>query len=138
MIEKFGLFSLAERGYAVPLVRLLRVLDSPRSEFIPLIPQEMAGMVVVDDEIIPLVESALFPGVPAGKALAAEFKVLVATEYGTVALPAEGTIGVVAADRCVLGAAERFAGFLPEAINYRRKEYLVLDVDAFTMSLIRP
>jgi len=137
MNGKLGLFRLADAGYAVPIRYLLRVLEKTRPYFLPLIPQGLAGMLVVDGEIVPLVDSCWLPEVSAGKSLAAEFKVLVATEYGTVALPADLTVGVVAVERCGLVRIDEVPGFLPEAVSYRQNNYLVLNVDAFTMGLIR-
>jgi hypothetical protein len=138
MDGKLGLFRLAGVGFAVPLRRLLCVLDRVKAEPLPLLPKGMAGMLVIEDEIIPLVHSGFLPGVDDGVALAAEFKVLVTTEYGTLALPADVTVGVVAQNRCEALAHDPVADFWPEAVGYRQNRYLVLNVDIFIMDLICP
>ena len=128
---KCGLFRLEGCGFAVPLERLVRVVDRGLSEYLPLTPDQMAGMLVLDDEIIPLLESSLFPGVSPGKSLSAEFKVLIFTEYGTVALPADVTVGIVVRGCCEMLRVEPVEGFMSEALSYRDHCYQVLDVDSF-------
>ncbi len=139
MSRKLGLFRLADCGYAVPLDRLLRVVDRGFCTTLPLIPDGMAGMLVLDDEIIPLLDSNWLPGVVVGKGLSAGFKVLIATEYGPVALPADTTVGIVAENRCErIVSGQETADFFPDSVNYRDNHYQVLNADIFMLSLIRP
>ena len=139
MSRKLGLFRLANYGYAVPLERLLRVVECGFCATLPLAPDGMAGMLVFDEEIIPLLDSNWLPGVDDGKGLNAGFKVLIATEYGPVALPADTPVGIVAESRCERVASEQeAAGFFPDSVHYRDNCYRVLNTDVFMLSLIRP
>ncbi len=138
MNRKLGLFRLGSCGYAVPLNCLLRVVDSGYSLFLPLVPDGMAGIFVLDDEIFPLLDSGWLPGVASGRGLDADFKVLISSDYGPVALPAEMTIGIVAENRCELIPSAGEPVFFPESVSYRDKSYQVLNVDQLIMSLSRP
>lgn len=138
MKGKIGLFRLGDYGFAVPLNRLLRVVDCGCFAPLPLIPVGMAGVLILDGALIPLLDSAWLPGVAAGKGLTADFKVLIATEYGPVALPADTTVGIVAGNRCQpVAPVQETADFFPDSVSYRDRRYLVLNVDVFMMSLIR-
>jgi chemotaxis signal transduction protein len=139
MIRKLGLFRLADSGYAVPLSRLLRVVDCGYCAPLPLIPEGMAGMLVLDDEVVPLLDSDWLPGVAADMGLSADFKVLIATEYGPVALPADATVGIVAESRCELVTPEQeTADFFSDSVSYHDNRYHLLSTDLFITSLIRP
>ncbi len=138
MNERLGLFRMAACSYAVPLGRLLRVIDNGRVEPLPLTPDRMSGMLIVDNRVVPLLDSAGLPGVEAGKELGAGFQVLLATEYGTIALPADTTVGIVAETRGKWIAGDQdVTGFLPEYFYYRKNRFLVLNVDDFIMDLVR-
>ena len=138
MNRKLGLFRLGDSGYAVSLNCLLRVVDSGYARFLPLAPDGMAGIFVLDDVIFPLLDSGWLPGVASGKGVGAGFKVLVSSDYGPVALPADITIGIIAENRCELILSVDGADFFPESVSYRDKSYQVLNVDQLLMSLSRP
>lgn len=139
MSRKLGLFRIKNSGYAIPLDRLLRVVECGFCAILPLAPKGMAGILVLDDEVIPLLDSNWLPDVVAGQGLSAPFKVLLATEYGPVALPADTTIGIVPESRCERGVLEQgLADFFSDSVSYRGNRYQVLNVDVFMVSLIRP
>lgn len=138
MRGKLGLFHLQGRGYAVPLGHLLRVVDNGYVSPLPLLPVGIAGMLVLENEIIPLLDSDWLSGVSAGWGLQAEFKVLVATEYGLVALPADQTVGIVAESRCLQIDSVPQAGFMTTDLGYCEKRYQVLNLDLFIMNLVHP
>ncbi len=139
MSRKLGLFRLENCGYAVPLDRILRVVDCGFCTTLPLISDRMAGMLVLDDEVIPVLDSNWLSGVAAGQGLNAGFKILLTTEVGTVALPADMTVGLVAENRYEHVTSEQeTTKFFPESISYRNNRYRVLNVDVFMLSLIRP
>lgn len=138
MRGRLGLFRLAGCGYAVSLERLLRVVDGGRVAKLPLTPVRLAGMLVVGDEVIPLLDSDWLPGVVAGKSLSAGYQVLVSTEYGTVALPADTTIGIVAEGRGDRSPVDQEgADYFSDCFYYRDSSYQVLNIDVFIMDLIR-
>lgn len=137
--NKLGLFCLGNYGYAIPLKSLLRVVDGGLSVPLPLVPDAMAGMLVLDGQIIPLLDSNWLPGVEAGRGLSASFKVIITTEYGSVALPADATIGIAAEDRCErVTSGQECTSFFTESISYRDNLYQMLNTDPFIMNLIRP
>lgn len=138
MKGRLGLFRLAGANYAVPLERLLHVIDNIRVESLPLVPEGLAGMLVVDDEVVPVLDSCWLPGARTGCGAGADYQVLVTTELGPVALPADATVGIVAESRGERGRAEpENETFLRESFSYRGSRFLILDIDVLVMSLIR-
>ncbi len=139
MSRRLGLFRLENCGYAVPLDRILRVIDCGFCTTLPLVSDRMAGMLILDDEVIPVLDSNWLSGVTTGQGLSADFKILITTEVGTVALPADMTVGIVAENRYEHVASEQeTTDFFLESICYRSNRYRVLNVDVFMLSLIRP
>ena len=138
MRERLGLFRLSGCDYAVPLDRLLRVVEKGRVDFLPLMPPKMAGMLIVDDEIVPVLDSEALPGVSADAGSQIDYQVLVATECGPMALPADTTVGIVAESRGRWeNIDQKVRGFLPDIFCYNKSRFLVLNVDDFVMDLIR-
>ncbi len=138
MRERLGLFRLAGCGYAVPLERMLRVVDHYRLEQLPLCPEPMAGMLILDSEIVPLLGTSWLLTTASGSIGDATFAVLIATEYGTLALPADATVGIVAVGRGGWAEGEdQVDYFQAKSFSYRGSQYPVLNVDQFVMSLIR-
>jgi chemotaxis signal transduction protein len=138
VIRKVGLFRIGNSGFAVPLERLLRIVSDGFSSALPLIPEGMAGILVLDNEIIPVCDSNRLSAVASGNGLNAAYKILIVTEYGTVALPADMTVGIVAENRCERVASSQEDGVSPGSIRFRDNLYQVLHIDTFMMKLIRP
>lgn len=126
------------KGYAVHLGRLLRVEDSGEAFRVPLTPDGVVGALVVDGDLVPMLDSSWLTGVADGRNTVVPYKVLIATEFGPVALPADTTIGIVAAGRGEWVTSEQEFEYLQSKVfRYRGGEYSVLDVDMFIMSLSR-
>lgn len=137
-MDRYGLFRLSGAGYAVPLERLLRIEQSDQVIWLPLMPDEMAGMLMSRDQPVPLLASGWLPGAATEVGLDVPYKVLIATEYGPVALPADVTIGIVSPGRGTWVETDpETAYFQPASFCYRGREYPVLNVDMFIVSLAR-
>ncbi len=139
MSGRIGLFRFENIGYAIPLERLLRVVDSGVCSALPLVPVGIAGMLIQDNEIIPLLKSSWLMDNLVGDELSSAYKVIIATEYGPIAFPADATVGIVAEDRCSrVDFEEESARFFSEGVSYRDNRYQVLDTELLMNSLIRP
>jgi len=138
MMDRYGLFRLESGGFAVPLERMLRVIEAGQVTWLPLMPEQMAGMLIVDKRPVPLLDTSWLHGTKVGAGLSAPYQVLIATEFGPVALPADTTVGIVATGRGIWASAECDREyFLSESFCYRGGIYPVLNVDKFIMSLTR-
>jgi chemotaxis signal transduction protein len=137
MNNRLGLFSLQGHSYALALSRLLRVIEAGCVYPLPLVPSGVAGMLLQEHELVPLLGSgwliASAPAVPA-----ARYQVVIASEYGAMALPADTTLGIVAESRGNWQpAAESGPGFLSDRFCYQGVSYRVVNIDALAVSLIR-
>lgn len=134
-MSRFGLFSIAGLNYAVPLPRLLRIDQQARCFRLPKLPQGVAFILVDGARLIPLLSLQQFSGTGAGNS-AAEYVVLVESEYGTVALPADETRGIVAEQKGQIRyLAESDAAAKAGEFNYRQNTFILLDIDYLTKSL---
>lgn len=135
MNDRLGLFGLLGSGYALSLPRLLRVIEGVCVYSLPLVPPGVAGMLIQGHELVPLLDSGwLTAATPA----AARYQVVVASEYGAMALPADTTLGIVAESRGNWQPeAEARPGFLSDRFCYQGVSYRVVNIDALAASLIR-
>lgn len=137
MTERLGLFSFTGNGYALPLSRLVRVLETGHVYPLPLVPQGVEGMLIHGSELVPLLGCRwltrdVMPVV-------AGIQVVVASEYGTMALPADKSQGIVTESRGNRQpVTESESDFWVDNFFYQGGSYRVVNIDALAASLIRP
>lgn len=138
MNNRLGLFSLQGNGYAVSLARLLRVVEAGCVYPLPLVPPGVAGMLIQGRELVPLFDSGWLIAVAPAAPPVVRYQVVVASEYGSMALPADTTLGIVAESRGNRQPeVESRSGFLSESFCYQGVSYRVVNIDALAVSLIR-
>lgn len=138
MNNRLGLFSLQGHGYALSLARLLRVAEGCCVYPLPSVPRGVAGMLVEGGELVPLLGSSWLCAALSAAPTAARYQILVASEYGTMGLPADTTLGIVAESRGDWQPdAELRPGFLSDRFFYQGVSYRVVNIDALAVSLIR-
>ena len=137
-MNRFGLFRSGGLDYAIPLVRLIRVLPAGCCHFLPRLPPGVTGVVVDSGKLIPQVDLArLLPGSgDPGRPTA--YQVLVESECGTLALPAEQSYGIVAEQKGKLvSTGEPAALGLGNEFYFQEKVFQVLDIDCLAIGLIQ-
>jgi len=134
--KRLGLFSFMGAGYALPLARLLRVVEASCVYPLPFVPLGVEGMLIQGAELMPLLGGAWLTR--AKGAAVARFQVVVASEYGVMALPADKTQGIVAESRGNWQPeTESRVGFLMNSFCYQEVSYRMVNIDALAVSLIR-
>jgi len=134
-VSRFGLFSLQRVDYAVPLARLRKVLHQPRVHLLPRLPRELPRVVVADGGVVPVVD-LLCKAETESQLSAPEYLILVDSECGPLALPADTTCGIVAEQkgtRSVTG--EEGSPWWCGSFHYQNKTFQILDIDVLAIGL---
>ena len=137
MMKKIGLFRIGEFAFAVPLEQILKILQDATQYTFPCLPSVISGVIVNDDSLVPLFDSVKVYGGSAPQGGGAGYQVLVSTEYGVVALPAnlsgkivattKGEVVEFTTDPDVVGAVGKFL--------YASDEYYILDVNYLAIEM---
>lgn len=131
--NRLVLFRNRDGAFALPLADVLAVVPLPKVHFLPLLPPQVAGIVVHDGEVLPLLRLAAndSPAPPS------PFAVICAVSWGRVALSADAVPRVPAAERFAppgLSAAGKNEG---RQVFYDQVPYLLLDIERIVAELSR-
>ena len=137
-MSRLGLFKIGEFGFAVSLPQIQKILQNSKSYLLPRLPGAVSAVLVDAGQIIPLLDLSQMVG---EKNLAEQttesYQVLVESEYGTVALPADltgrivteqkGELSTIAPQEISFGTVAKFI--------YQGEEYNVLDIDFLAIEM---
>ncbi len=138
-MRRFGLFRGGGIDYAVPLQRLVRILPGERCYLLPQLPQAVAGVIVADGQLIPQLDLAKILPCSEYQNEQTAYQVLVESECGTLALPADQTCGIIAGENgAVTALAEGSAvhGVSGE-FHFQERIFKILDIDCLAIGLIQ-
>lgn len=138
-MKRFGLFRSGTLNYALSLLQLKKILQGSASYKLPRLPGAISAVLVEDHQLIPLLdlgwilnESFQQENTQPG------YQVLVASEYGTVALPADLTGRIVAEQKGCLAdgmtTEEKEFGMLGTFV-YQNIEYKILDINFLAIEM---
>lgn len=137
-MNRFGLFCGDGIDYAVPLARLVKVLPARHCYLLPNLPVVIGGVIVADGELVPRLELSRMLVCVVGAIRPAAYQVLVESECGTLALPAERPCGIVAEQKGeVLPLPEPAARGLLGEFRFKQKKFQILDLDSLAIGLIQ-
>ncbi|MCD6582356.1 MAG: chemotaxis protein CheW [Desulfuromusa sp.] len=131
-MKRFGLFRVGELGFAIPLAQIQKILQDSRGYRLPRLPGAVSAVLVDDGQLIPWfdLEQMLGEGTPLEQPMQG-YQVLVESEYGTVALPADLTGRIVTEQKGQLvsmAVEEKDFGAIGKFI-YQSEEYIILDIN---------
>ena len=126
MKDQIALFLLHERVFALTVEEIQIILQEPRIHSLPLLPPEVAGMLMHGGEAIPLLKSGrLFAGT-ADDSRFSPFVVVCSTEFGAAGLPADKVLHIV--DRSKGRLADTRDDGLEPTFEYAQVRYPLLDI----------
>jgi len=133
-MSRFGLFRDSGVAYAIPLQRLFKVLSGECCYLLPKLPPTVAGVVVWEEQLIPQLDLARLLGGSPEVIKQADYLVLVASECGILALPANKTCGIVAeqAGELVLATDKKASGVDGE-FHFQGTVFKILDIDSLAI-----
>ncbi len=134
-MNRLGLFRVDGIHYAVPLPRLVRIVQQPRCFPLPRLPRGVDAVLVENERLVPLLNLPMFMDIEAVQGQP-EYVVFADSEYGTIALPALETCGIVAKQkgRAIYMAGEH-ASIRAGEFDYLQNRFTILDIDCLTMRL---
>lgn len=137
-MNRFGLFQIGDLGFAISLQQIQKILQNSKSYTLPRLPGGVFAVLVDADQLIPLLDlSQIVGGGTQLEQTTQSYQVLVESEYGTVALPADmtgrivdeqkGELSTIAPQKIDMGSVGKFI--------YQNKEYSVLDINYLAIEM---
>ena len=137
-MKRFGLFQIGQLDYAISLLQILKILQNSTTYVLPRFPRAVSAVLVDGAQLIPLLDLEQLLGENTQQERSAPgYQVLVESEYGTVALPADLTGRIVAEPKGELLAVskEKDVGIVGR-FKYQNKRYIILDIDFLVIEVI--
>ncbi len=135
---RFGLFRIGGFGFAVALEKIEKILQNSKNYTLPHLPGAVTAVLVDAGQLVPLLNLSHLVGVEGQLAdLMRGYQVLIASEYGTVALPADLTGKIVAEEKGELAEADeqkKNLGIVGTFI-YQNEEYNLLDINFLAIEM---
>jgi len=135
-MERFGLFVFAGICFAVPLIKLRKIVHLQGGYVLPMFPLIVSEVLVDNQQLVPLVEIPGQGQVRNADSRSAEYKVLVESEAGTIALPADETCGIVPVQRGeLLPQDEMSTAGIVGLFKFQSTDYHILDIEFLALRI---
>ena len=137
-MSRFGLFWIEGFGFAVALEQIKKILQNSTTYKLPHLPGAVSAVLIEAGQLVPLLDLSQLVGTGTQLGQVAQgYQVLVESEYGTVALPADLTGKIVTEQKgelsVIVGEEEDF-GTIGKLI-YRNEEYNILDINILAIEM---
>jgi len=136
-MNRLALFHFRSIEFAIPLIRLRKILHDQQIFLLPRLPEAVSGVLVNEGRLFPVLDLSL---VLAGdrRTNRSEYMVLAESEYGSLAIPADLNSGIVSESKGKTGPADEGAGsWVIEQFFYQDKRFQILDIDFLASVLIQ-
>ena len=135
---RFGLFRIGGFGFAVALEQIEKILQNPKSYRLPHLPKGVAAVLVDSEQLVPLLDLSQLFGTEDRLVNGTQgYQILIESEYGTIALPADLTGKIVTEDKGELSATDeqkKNLGIVGTFI-YQNEEYNLLDINFLAIEM---
>ncbi|SEA54811.1 CheW-like domain-containing protein [Desulfuromusa kysingii] len=138
-MKRYGLFRFGTLNYALSLLQIQKIKQGLEAYPLPRLPGAVAAVLVDDDQLVPLLDLSWIQKEDLRHEVTKQgYQVLIDSEYGTVALPAEVTGRIVSEQKGTLSevvtAKEKEFGTVAKFV-YQRIEYNILDINFLAIEL---
>ena len=136
-MNRFGLFRAGGLDYAISLMQIQKITQDGQVYSLPRLPRAVLAVLVDNDQLIPLLNLGLLFGEKAyGVKQSSGYQVLVESEYGIVALPAESSGKIVTEKQGTLstGTGAKEAWVIGE-FSYQNTKYKILDINFLAIEM---
>ena len=137
-MKRFGLFKVGEIGFAISIPQIQMILQGSKGYKLPRLSGGVSAVLVDSGRLIPLLDLEQMLGEGSLRQKSAQgYQVLVDSDYGTVALPADLTGQIVVEQKGRLlpvAAKEKDFGIIGKFI-YRNEEYYILDINFLAIEM---
>lgn len=135
-MTRYGLFCLGSIRYAVPLLRLRKIVPASQSYLLPRLPAAVAEVLVDEGQLVPLLTLPFLPENGALISRGAEYRVIAESEGGLVAFSAEITCGIIAESKGeLLVSEEQLRPWTIGLFSYKGEEFTILDIDFLAIEM---
>lgn len=140
-MKRLGLFQIGEIRFAVLLSQILKILQDTTGYWLPHLPRAVSAVLVDNDQLVPVLnleQLLLGKGDQSGSPISG-YQVLVGTELGTVALPADFVGQIVSeqkGQKLPIAAQEEAVGTVAKFI-YQDEEYRILEINLLALEVNR-
>lgn len=136
-MKRFGLFKLGRLHYAIALLQLRKIVQDVATYPLPRLPLSVSVVLIDDGNLIPLLNLELFFGAEAQtETTASEYQVLVESEYGAVALPADLNGRIVSEKRGTSTAVSHSSeAWVVGEFNFQNIDYKILDINFLAIEM---
>lgn len=137
-MRRLGLFRCGELNFAISLLQIQKILQGSRNYRLPRLPGAVSAVLVDNGQLVPMLDLGQILGEAGQLDLKANgYQILVESEYGTVALPADLTGRIVAEQKGVLSTTtvkQKCLGMIGKFV-YQNEEYNILDIDFLAVEM---
>ncbi|MCK4503403.1 MAG: chemotaxis protein CheW [Desulfuromonadales bacterium] len=137
-MKRFGLFRAGEFAFAVRLEQIQKVLQDAKKFGLPRLPEAVSDVLVDCGQIVPLLNFVhIFGKISCQERLACGYQVLVVSEYGMMALPANMSGQIVNAAKgeiLTTTVAENIVGAVGKFL-YQSEEFNILDINYLAIEM---
>jgi len=135
-MNRYGLFRFGSLTYAIPLLRMCKIVHCQSGFRLPRLPKAVAEVLIDTDELIPVLKLPAQGLLENQTARTVAYKVLAESEAGMIALPAAETCGIVAENKGeISSSAEDLSVGFAGVFKYHGKEYNILDIDLMAIAM---
>lgn len=136
-MKRFGLFQLGRFNFAITLLQLRKIVQDAATYPLPRLPQSVSAVLIDEGQLVPLLNLELFFGAEAQtEQMTSGYQVLVESEYGTVALPADLNGKIVAEKRGVIvNEGNSKEAWVVGEFNFQNIDYKILDINFLAIEM---
>ena len=137
-MKRYGLFRTGEFQFAIPLEQIQKVIQYAKQFQLPRLSKAVSAVLVDDGQIIPSFDFVhMFGKVSFQNKSGCGYQVLVTSEYGPVALPANISGKIVSAvkgEMLTTTDTETIVGVVGK-FKYQSEEYNILDINCLVVEM---
>lgn len=137
-MKRFALFRVGELSFAISLLQIQKILQGSKGYMLPRFPEAVSAVLVDAGQLVPLLDLEQMLGGGAQREQSMQgYQVLVESEYGTVALPADLTGQIVTEQKgklLTIAEKEKNIGTVGKFI-YQGEEYSILDINFLAIEM---
>jgi chemotaxis signal transduction protein len=136
-MKRFGLFQLGRLNYAIALLHLRKIVQDASPYPLPRLPLSVSAVLIDGGNLIPLLNLELFFGAEAQtETKTSGYQVMVESEYGTVALPADLNGRIVTEKRgAIINESNSTEAWVVGEFNFQNIDYKILDINFLAIEI---
>ncbi len=135
-MSRFGLFSAGALSFAIPLLQIKKILQDSRPFALPCLPATVTGVLVDEDRLVPVLDVGLLHDNGTCSEKSYLYHVLVESEYGTLALPADLSVRIVSEQKgTITTALKEYPPWVVGIFYCQEMKHFILNIDFLAIEM---